>query len=108
MGRTRDYRRRMRIRKINKRKNKIFDLLSYKALISSKWEDILYDDNKDGYFNKCHYGHLSYGKKTKAKNGYQTHRHKGEYGKAIRYSRHDGSKIHGMQIEEKQYYNNEL
>lgn len=108
MNRTRDYRRKMRVRKINQRKNKILDLLSYRSSIGSKFEDTIYGDNKNGYLSKCHYGYLSYGKKTKAKNGYQTHRHKGEYGKAIRYSRHDGSKILGMQIEEKQYYNNEL
>ena len=104
MSRTIAYRKEMRNKKIKQRKNKIIQLLYCRCHLTNKDEEIIYG-GKIGYLNKCHYGLLPSTTKTKAKNGYQTYRHKGEYGKAIRYSRHDKKQILGMNIDEKNYYN---
>ena len=65
----------------------------------------LYKD-KGGYFSKGYYGAIDSCVKTKTKNAYASHRHKGGYGKAIYYSRHDLSQIQLMNLDLKEYYNN--
>ena len=114
MARSMEYRRDMRNRKIRKRKRKIIYTKCYWAAFTSepgyphgkKIYNALYND-KDGYFNKGYYGAVGSGRKTKTKNVYTGCHHKGHYGKAVVYSRHDKSQIEHMDIALKDYYNNE-
>ena len=113
MARSYEFRRDMRNRKVKKRKRKIhekmdnfFDTdLALSFHYGKKIHNALYE-GMDGYFNKGYYGVIGNGRKTKTKNAYASHRHKGGYGKAILYSRHDKSQIEHMEIALKDYYNN--
>lgn len=103
----------MRKRKIKQRMQKIKDIRKFydEALETSyihgrKIYNAVFGENS-GFLNKEYYGAIRNGNKTKTKNACASYRHKGAYGKAIKYSRHDASKILGMEIEEKEYYNNE-
>lgn len=103
--RTKEYCRNIRIIKIIKRKNKIRQNLHRNFNphhLKNKDIEILYGD-KSGYLNKNHYGWLTNGIKTKTKNKYASYRHKGGYGKAILYSRHDRRQIIRMDQEIHEY-----
>ena len=88
MSRTRAYRKEMRNKKIKRRQN---DISQFGTFLYGKREVMIYGDTS-GYLNKSHYGCIGGSKKTKTKNSYASYRHKGGYGKAVLYSRHDKNK----------------
>lgn len=104
MSRTRAYRKEIRNKKIKQRKNKIMQLLHYRCLLTDKERQIIFK-NKSGYLKKCHYNLISGGIKTKAKNMYTGKHHKGVYGKAVLYSRHDKGQIAHITNELEDYKN---
>lgn len=87
--RNRGYFRQMRLSKIRKRKEKI------KAVGESRIAE-------DGYLAKGHSGCLSLGKNTKTntRKGHASYRHKGAYGEANKYTKHDQQQIDAMNYEE--------
>ena len=108
MGRSKEYRREMQKIKIKQRRQKILQSVSYNFncyQLRNKDEGMLYGE-KSGYLNKHHYGWLTNGIKTKTKNRYASYRHKGGYGKAVLYSRHDKRQIIYMNQEIDEYMNN--
>lgn len=112
MGRTRSYRIRVRKRKIKKRKDTIKSLSCYALKYScdcrhcQRLRDAIRGE-RSGYLADGYYGYIGGTTKTKTKNAYASYRHKGGYGKAILYSRHDKVQIVYMNQELKEYYNNE-
>ena len=108
--RTREYRRAMRKNKINSRKKMIKNLAPIYTIYKSansymhKIHRAVYEDTC-GLLSKHDYGAITSGcpTKTKAKNQYQTHRHKGSYGKAKNYSRRDKVQIERMEIDIRSY-----
>ena len=102
MERTRAYRRNARKRKIKQRKQKIKDV--------RRFYDVIYENgyihgckiqsavfgNKEGLLSKGYYGAITSGVKSKTKNARASYRHKGGYGKAVVYSRHDKKQIEYM------------
>lgn len=111
--RSREYRRIVRKKKIKSRKRMISNLAPiYIAskdanLYMRKIHRAVYEDT-GGLLAKHDYGAITSGcpTKTKAKKQYQTHRHKGSYGKAKHYSRHDKVQIERMVIEINTYFKN--
>lgn len=102
MGRTRSYRRRVRKAKIHRRKEMILACTPYEVFYRDKLNKAMQGE-KEGIFSKCHYGTLGHGEKTKTKNSYASYRHKGGYGKALKLSRHDKTRIIAMQDELYEY-----
>ena len=101
MSRSRNYRIAAKERKINRRKELIRSVSSFR---NEKIEYAL-SGEKDGLLSKCHYGALGGNRKTKTKNAYASYRHKGGYGKAVLYSRHDMAQIAGMKLDLADYPN---
>ena len=109
--RTREYRRIVRNKKINSRKRMISNLAPIYIVSKDansymrKIYRAVYEDT-GGLLSKHDYGAITSGcpVKTKAKNQYQTHRHKGSYGKAKQYSRRDKVQIEKMDIEINTYF----
>lgn len=102
LGRSRGFRRRMRHRKINKRKQRIKDLRRFyddRFELSSCHGRKIYSavfGKKSGLLSKGYYGALKSPVKTKTKRAYASRGHKGGYGKAVCYSRHDKIQIFSM------------
>lgn len=99
MNRTKDEQRANRERKIKQRK----DLVN--ATHRKLQEDWCgYKNIKDGYFDNNNTLNACMGagtaKKTKAKHGHATYRHKGAYGKAIDRTAHDQRQIDSMDDQE--------
>ncbi len=99
MNRTKDEQRANRERKIKQRK----DLVN--ATHRKLQEDWCgYKNIKDGYFDNNNTLNACMGagtaKKTKAKHGHATYRHKGAYGKAIVRTAHDQRQIDSMDDQE--------
>ena len=107
MSRPKEYRIIMRKNKIKRRKNKILQSLHFNYFIKDKWDEIIHKD-QPGYLNKCHYGYLGGGIKTKSKNMYTAKHHKGVHGKAILYSRHDKAQLAHINDEIEDYKNGEI
>ena len=104
MGRSREYRITVRQNKIQKRKKAICNYgYSYRKKIN-----IALSGEKEGLFHKNHYGALGNGIKTKTKNAYASYRHKGGYGKACVYSRHDKLQIICMNEKIREYNNKSI
>ena len=111
MMRTREYRRIVRKKKIISRKRMINNLASiytdekYANSYMNKIYRAVYED-KGGLLSKHDYGAITSGCpiKTKAKNRYQTHRHKGSYGKAKQYSKHDKVQLESLDIDMDTYF----
>ena len=101
MSRAREYRIKMRKKKIKHRKNNI---KQFGYFMFGKRENMIYG-NTSGYLSRCHYGCLGGNRKTKTKNAYASYRHKGGYGKAILYSHHDKSQIIYMKQAQSDYEN---
>lgn len=99
MSRGREYRITMRENKIKSRRDNI---LNFGFYVMSKRNAMVTGD-KSGYLNKCHYGGLGRGIKTKTKNSYASYRHKGGFGKALLHSRHDKRQIIRMEQEINEY-----
>ena len=112
MGRTRSYRIRVRKRKIKKRQELIRTLYNYDDIQADdgSWyqreQDIL-SNKRGGYLAKNNLWSVGGSRKTKTKNTRVARHTKGNYGKAIIYSRHDKVQIVYMNQELKEYYNNE-
>ena len=104
MRRTKQYRITMKKNKFKKRKRAIS---SYGRKHTKKVKCAL-SGEKEGPFNKCHYGALGNNVKTKTKNSYATYRHKGGYGKACVYSQHDKAQITYMDRELMEYSNTNM
>ena len=110
MGRTRSYRIRVIKRKIKKRQDTIKSLSCYALKYScdcrhcQRLRDAI-SGERSGYLANGYYGYIGGTTKTKTKNAYASYRHKGGYGKAILYSRHDKVQIVYMDQELKEYYN---
>lgn len=102
MSRTKEYRISMRKNKIRNRKEKILKFGSG-IHCAGKINKII--DENPGYLNKCHYGGFRGSLKTKTKNSYASYRHKGGYGKAVLYSRHDKTQIISMEQALSEYEN---
>ena len=98
MGRTRAYRIAVRKRKIEKRKH---DIKNFGTAFSRKINHAL-EGNKEGFLSRGHYRALGKTRKTKTKNAYASYRHKGGYGKACVYSRHDKIQIIAMDYDMKE------
>ena len=104
MNRTKDEQRANRERKIKQRKKLVAATYKSSALD--------YSDIKDGYFannntlNACMGAGKS--KKTKAKHGHASYRHKGAYGKAIDRTAHDQRQIDSMDIDLEELKNENL
>lgn len=94
MGRTRSYRIRVRKRKIKKRQNLIKNVCHF--------DDI---DIQDGHLAKNNLWAVGGARKTKTKNARVARHVKGDYGKAILYSKHDKVQIVYMNQQLKEYYN---
>lgn len=113
--RTREYRRIVRRKKINGRKRMISNLAPIYIIANDansymcKIHRAVYEDT-GGLLSKLDYGAITSGcpTKTKAKNQYQTHRHKGSYGKAKQYSKHDKVQIESMDIDMNTYVQTNL
>lgn len=113
--RTREYRRIVRRKKINGRKRMISNLAPIYIIAKDansymrKIHRAVYEDT-GGLLSKHDYGAITSGcpTKTKAKNQYQTHRHKGSYGKAKQYSKHDKVQIESMDIDMNTYFQTNL
>jgi hypothetical protein len=104
MGRTREYRRAVRKRKIEQRKQKIKDVRRFYDeeyengyVHGRKIQSAVFGD-KGGLFSKGYYGAIVSGVKTKTKNACASYRHKGGYGKAVKYSGHDKKQIERMRM----------
>lgn len=105
--RDRGYYREQRIRNINKRKNKI----KHNTPPWWRWKTVEDDDFVPGKIHKGHYGYLGSGGtnvKTNTRKGHASYRHKGAYGKADNYKRHDYQQVERMNIEEDEYKKGEL
>ena len=94
MGRTRSYRIRVRKRKIKKRQKFIKNVCHF--------DDI---DVQDGHLAKKNLWAVGGARKTKTKNARVARHVKGDYGKAILYSRHDKVQIVYMNQQLEEYYN---
>ena len=112
MNRSAAFRREMRNKRIKERQRKIKDLKSFYSkefetsyIYGKKIYSAVFGDT-GGYLSKGYYGAIFSPRKTKTKNAYASHRHKGGYGKAILYSRHDQSQIMHMDLALKEYYEN--
>lgn len=99
MSRTRTYRIRMREEKIRRRKEMICTLPSFK---NAKIMDAVYSGH-GGLLDKGHYGAFGGNQKTKTRKAYASYRHKGGYGKAKVYSRHDKVQITYMKNAYEEY-----
>ena len=89
--RSRGYFRKQRLRNIERRKNLISECEAVRYL--KTLED---PDFKEGTLHKGHNGHLGMGGKavkTNTRKGHSTYRHKGAYGPADNYSRHDKQQV---------------
>lgn len=112
MGRTRSYRIRVRKRKIKKRQDTIKSLSCYALKYScdcrhcQRLRDAI-NGERSGYLANDYYHYIGGTTKTKTKNTRVGRHTKGNYGKAIIYSRHDKVQIVYMNQELKEYYNNE-
>lgn len=99
---TRGERRRRRKRKIKQRMKLAIDINHFPgdANIGVTPEDL----GKPGYFannNEANkWGQFGRAKKTKAKHGHASYRHKGDYGKAISYCPHDLRQVEDMNEQE--------
>lgn len=105
MARTRQYRIDVKNKKIRKRKR---DIGNYGSVVYNEKLKSAFSGQKEGLFSKCHYGALGSGIKTKTKNAYASYRHKGGYGKACVYSKHDNVQILYMKQALREYGENVL
>ena len=94
MGRTRSYRIRVRKRKIKKRQELIRKVCHFNDV-----------DVQDGYLAKNNLWAVGGARKTKTKNARVARHVKGDYGKAILYSKHDKVQIVYMNQQLEEYYN---
>lgn len=86
--RNRGYLRKQRLRNIERRKK----LISQRELMYHGYKTLNDPDFKDGILHKGHSGRLGMGGtavKTNTRKGHASYRHKGAYGPADNYSRHD-------------------
>ena len=96
----------MRIRKIKQRKQKIKDVRRFydgkyeNGYIHGRKIQSAVFGEKEGLLSKGYYGAICSGVKTKTKNACASYRHKGGYGKAVKYSGHDKRQIARMEIAE--------
>lgn len=93
---TRGERRRRRMRKIKQRINLVMDINHFEA-----------DLREPGYFSNNNemnrWGGGGRSKKTKARHGHASYRHKGDYGKAINYAPHDLKQVQDMEFQEEDF-----
>lgn len=102
MNRTKDEQRANRERKIKQRKDLVN--ATHRTWQQEEQDWCSYKDIKDGYFDNNNTLNACMGagtaKKTKAKHGHATYRHKGAYGKAIDRTAHDQRQIDSMDDQE--------
>lgn len=113
LGKSRGFRRGMRQKKINRRMQKIKDLRHFydeRFEQSSCHGRKIYSavfGKKSGLLSKGYYGALRIPIKTKTKNTYASRGHRGGYGKAVCYSRHDKAQIFSMEQAMREYWDTE-
>lgn len=99
---TRGERRRRRIRKIKQRINLVMDINHFPGCA-----DIGTELREPGYFSNNNemnrWGGGGRSKKTKARHGHASYRHKGDYGKAINYAPHDLRQVQDMEFQEEDF-----
>jgi thioredoxin-related protein len=96
-------RRRIRKRKIKQRMNKAKHFIPAWVYKDKSAEEIF---DIPGYFSNNNemnkYANGGCAKKTKSRKGHQTYRHKGTYGKAVNYSKHDQQQVDDMNYQERE------
>lgn len=95
--RDRGYLRQVRLGKIKERKRMSKEMTGYFNPFGII--EAVDEEHKDGYLAKGHNGYLSLGhkKKTNTRKGHASYRHKGAYGKADNYTKHDKKQIEAME-----------
>ena len=102
MGRSKDGQRANRERKIKQRKNLINSICG--AWLETTMPFCERMEIKDGYLSNNNevnrWSHAGCAKKTKARHGHTSYRHKGAYGPAIRRTVHDQRQVDSMNEQE--------